>query len=265
MSALDLVRRSVSSATWRSYEQVWLEWEALLASSGLGSQDYETVLLFFIGNAFSQGRSVHLMARKLSALAFWFKGNCLADVTKSFLVRQAMRGFRKGAYKRDTRRPVSFTLLLSLGGKLLEFCRNGFEVILFRLAFSLAFFGAFRVSELVSPSKRSVGGLLLHQLPGSDVCPVRCFQAFVAVRPGGPPPLLVHEDGSFLSKYQFVQVFRQCIRGLGREYMQFSSHSFRIGAATEASRWGLPAEMVKKIGRWESARYRLYVRPHLLS
>lgn len=162
------------------------------------------------------------------------------------------------------------------------------------MPFPWRFFGAFRISELVAPSRLRVGGLVfsdvrcnglslkcflrrsktdqagrgalvsLDSLPGSPVCPVGVFLAYQAVRPSGGVPLLVHLDGSFLSRFQFIQVFRQCLSRLGVEPREYSSHSFRIGAATEAARWGLGPEVVRKIGRWESDRFRLYVRPHLL-
>lgn len=102
------------------------------------------------------------------------------------------------------------------------------------------FIGLFRriwVSELVSDSRNRVDGLLasdvrvsgsqlvcrihnsemeqcgvgvtvnLHSLVGSMMCPVRCFHSYVAIRPSGPLPLFVHENGSFLSRYTFVQLF----------------------------------------------------------
>lgn len=104
----------------------------------------------------------------------------------------------------------------------------------------------------------------LHELPGSLSCPVRSLREFLLVRPVGPRPLLVHQDGSFLSRYQFVAVFRKCLMALGLCASKYSSHSFRIGAATEAARWGLGPSTIQRIGRWESNRYRSYVRPHLV-
>lgn len=49
--------------------------------------------------------------RKLAGLAFWFKLQGGKDVTKSFIVRQAMKGYRRGSRSRDLRRPVSFATL----------------------------------------------------------------------------------------------------------------------------------------------------------
>lgn len=266
----------------------------MLVVLGLSVADFELGLLYFIGRAFGGGVSAARLSRYLAAMAFWFKLRGFCDYSKSFVVRQAVRGFRKGAVTRDRRRPVSYELLLKLGGMLQELVFDDYEYRLFSCAFSLAFFGAFRISELVAPSRVRVGGLLhgdvrcdglglhcllrrsktdqegrgvavsLRELPGSSMCPVQVFRDFLALRPSGPVPLLVHADGTFLSTYQFVQVFRRCLARLDLEVKEFCSHSFRIGAATEAARWGLGPELVKRIGRWESDRYKLYIRPHLL-
>lgn len=100
-------------------------------------------------------------------------------------------------------------------------------------------------------------------MPGSALCPVEAVKGFMGIRQRGGP-LLVHFDGVPLSRYQFVAVFRKCLRALGLNEKEFSSHSFRIGAATEAARNGMDAEAVKRIGRWESRRFQIYVRSHLV-
>ncbi|KAM3920353.1 uncharacterized protein RB166_014754 [Leptodactylus fuscus] len=295
-AALQLVRRSLADSTWDGYSRCWSEWEDLvrqLHGDGVGI-DWDATVLYFVGSAFVNGVSSSGLSRRLAALAFWFKWRGLQDFTKSFLVRQAVRGFKRGSSRRDRRRPLSFGILSELLGVLGDVCGSEYEVLLFHLAFSLAFFGAFRVSELVSPSRRCPGGLglgdcrmdggelvcllrhsktdregrglvvRLRPLPDSVACPVNCFAAFMAVRPAGGGALLVHGDLSCLSKFQFVQVFRKGLEKLGIPPGDYSSHSFRIGAATEAACWGLPPTVIRRIGRWESERYRLYVRPGLL-
>lgn len=94
--------------------------------------------------------------------------------------------------------------------------------------------------------------------------PVRAVREFLRVRPAGQGPFLLHLEGEFLSRFHFEAVFTKCIRGLGLEEKDFSSHSFWIGAATEAARNGMDVEAVKRIGRWESNRFQSYVRPHLV-
>lgn len=158
----------------------------------------------------------------------------------------------------------------------------------------LAFFGAFRIGELVSPSKKVQGGLSYHDVKceaevlqlclrksktnqlgrgrivwvypvlGSQLCPVGAVREFLSFCPVGQGHFLLHLGGEVLSRFQFGAVFAKCIRGLGLTEKDFSSHSFRIGAATEAARNGLGEETVKRIGSWESKRFQSYVRRNLV-
>lgn len=69
--------------------------------------------------------------------------------------------------------------------------------------------------------------------------------------------------GPFFLVFSFCKL-RKCIATAGLEAKEYGSHSFRIGAATEAAIWGLSPEIVKRIGHWDSGHYRLYVCPHFL-
>lgn len=287
----------MSDATWAAYNRVWQEWVSLLrqVQEGHEDRDLRLLVLYFVSRNFEDGVSVSGIEKKLAGLAFWLKFQGLPDLTKDFWVRQALKGYRRAKPGRDSRRPVSFQLLGQIVGCLDTLCSTGYEVLLFKAAFTLAFFGAFRISELVSPSKKGKGGLgeadvrcgvdrlsilvrksktdqrgrgktvQVFSLPGSPLCPVKVVSEFLAIRPGGEAPLLIHQDGSSLSRFQFIAIFKKCLGALGLEGERFSSHSFRIGAATEAVRWGLDEAAVKRIGRWESRRFRSYVRPHLLT
>lgn len=52
----------------------------------------------------------------------------------------------------------------------------------------------------------------------------------------------------FFSQFHFIQVFHNCLAGLGKYSGANSSHYFRIGMATVATDWGLSLERVKRIG-----------------
>lgn len=294
--ASTLISGSVSRSTWAAYSRVWIDWEKFLDQVGDGWSpgDLEALLLLFISSAFEDGVSYSGVSKKVAAVCFWARLRGLVDFTKSFLVRQALKGYKRGTWRPDTRRPVSFQLLGLICGSLRSVCLSAYEEVLFRAAFTLAFFGAFRISELVARCRSVVGGLLwadvqisqdnlscwlrrsktdmlgkgrriiLMRLPGSELCPVRCVEELLELRPSSAAVLLVHENGSSLSRYQFLAVFRKCLVALGLAARDYSTHSFRIGAATQAHRWGLGDEVIKKLGRWESARFRGYVRPHLL-
>lgn len=180
-------------------------------------------------------------------------------------------------------------MVLCLGALLEGLCFTWFEIV--SVGFFSSVLGVFQISELVAPSRLRVGGswfsspgvalecflrksktdqvgrgavVSLRSLSGSSTCPVQAFLYYSRLCRVGPSPLLVHEDGDFFSRIQFVQVFRKCLTRMVVEAKKYSSHSFHIGAETEAARWGLSTDAVMKIGRLQSDRYRLYVRPHLL-
>ena len=56
-----------------------------------------------------------------------------------------------------------------------------------------------------------------------------------------------------------TRVIRQLLSQAGLNYMDYASHSFRIGAATTAAAAGLPAWMIKSLGRWSSNAYLSYI------
>ncbi|XP_073439516.1 uncharacterized protein [Dendrobates tinctorius] len=289
----ELFYRSLAAGTWSHYSKTWRVWEDWKLKLDGGLED-ESKLLLLLGHSWESGWSVPKLNNFLSGLAFGFKFRGLRDLTKSFLVLQAVKGWRRNWRVSDRRRPVSYEVLLVLGEHLKDVCASLEEVVLFKLAFSLAFFGAFRLGELVSPSRFKKGGLLrqdvdvfgdrleitlrfsktdrdgkgcrvvLCEVSGSPLCPVSCMRIFGTGGRSFTDPLLVHGNGSFLSRFQFVTIFRRCLERGGLPAREYSGHSFRIGAATEAARRGLGEDMVRRIGRWESVRFRSYVRPNLV-
>lgn len=209
-----------------------------------------------------------------------------------FVFTQALKGWKKLKVAADVRRPVSFDLLQELLLVLPGICSSGYEVTLFRCAFTLAFFGALRIGELIPRSGKQVGGLLSDDvlvvgdrlklrlrrsktdMYGNGVwlsvnstrlpfCPVDLARSFMNIWSEGPV-FLVHKGGSPLSQYQFSAVFRVALSACGRDPSEFGTHSFRIGAATVADSLGLPVDHIKSLGRWRSDCYMRYIRPNLL-
>lgn len=175
-----------------------------------------------------------------------------------------------------------------------DVCFSSFELLLFRAAFSVTLFGALRVGEFTAPNKSSSSFLLFSHVsmqpdglrlflcrsktfglgngkwislassPNLLLCPVAHMANYIAVRPCFDGSFFIHQDLSPLTRYQFSAVLSSCIKRLNLAGLNFSSHSFRIGAATMANLLGFPPESQKRVGRWVSNRYKLYVRPELL-
>ncbi|KAG8588678.1 hypothetical protein GDO81_006059 [Engystomops pustulosus] len=242
LSILYWIPRSLAPSTWLAYQKVWKSWFLFQDDWCAGGLSWvrEEALICYVSELLEKGVSRAGVQRSLSALSFLFKLSGGVDDTQSFI----------------------------------------------------AFFGAFRVGELVSPSKSSPGAIQWHQvtlgkedlqitlegsktdrsgrgflvtlrrLGGQVVCPVGRYEAFLKVHVSTGGSVFIHADGSPLTRYQFVAVFRKCIKGLGLKEGEYCSHSFHIGAATEAPRWGMSEDEVKRIGMWESRRFRSYVRLH---
>lgn len=118
----------------------------------------------------------------------------------------------------------------------------------------------------IRQSKTNVFGhgewLFLRRVEG-QLCPVAVIAEYLALG-SISTTVLAHQDGAPLSKFQFGSVFKKCLSVLGLDATQFGTHSFRIGATTEAARAGLANSDIQRIGRWRSTCYASYVRPELV-
>ncbi|KAM4694294.1 integrase/recombinase xerD homolog [Discoglossus pictus] len=287
---VSLIRNSLAPSTWSAYRKVWFKWADLVAAAGGEESDDQrlSILLRFILQCKDAGMSAASVSSQVTALAFMFKLAGQKDLTKEFLVRRVLKGLARGQSSKDKRRPVTFLLLLHISVALEEVCHRAYEALLFRTAFSLAFFGAFRLGELVATSKHGPCGMQVEDVwvegdrvvlwlrrsktdqaghgkeimlrrVRTDCCPVDWVDRLLQLRPGLPGPLLIHLDGLALSCFQFSKVFKSCLSKLGLCEAEFGTLSFRIGAATEAAGLGLPDEVLKRIGRWQSSRFKLYI------
>ncbi len=92
------------------------------------------------------------------------------------------------------------------------------------------------------------------------LCPVAAILSYLVRRGSMEGPLFLFEDGKYLTRDCFVAAVRDALQRAGLDSSLYAGHSFRIGAATTAARWGVPESLIKTLGRWESAAYMLYIR-----
>ena len=94
----------------------------------------------------------------------------------------------------------------------------------------------------------------------SHVCAVTAVLAYLAIRPPSAGPLFLHTDGSPLTRSDLVAAMRTALIGSGLDITRYSTHSFRIGAATAAANAGLPDSLIQTLGRWRSSPFLRYIR-----
>lgn len=170
-----------------------------------------------------------------------------------------------------------------------------FDHVMFWSACCLAYFGFLRSSEFTTPSATSFSpsyhltlqdiafdslshpsqlrvfikasktdpfrrGCTLYIGKGKDnLCAVSALCRFLQIRGNARGPLFVKKDGYPLTRVALTAWLRQIISAAGLDG-NYSSHSFRIGAATVASRNGIPDHIIQSLGRWSSSAYQCYIR-----
>lgn len=85
-----------------------------------------------------------------------------------FSVQQVLKGYQRSTNSVDSRVPVTINMLRALIDVTDAVCSSAFGALLFRVSFSVCFFGAFRISELVPYSSFASNGLFYSDLTLGD-------------------------------------------------------------------------------------------------
>ena len=102
-------------------------------------------------------------------------------------------------------------------------------------------------------------GCFIYVGQGSTVlCAIQAVLDYLALRGKTPGPLFLLSNGQPLSRQLVTDRLRSIIQSAGLPG-NYSSHSFRIGAATMAAKAGLPDHLIQVLGRWRSDAYKQYI------
>ena len=93
----------------------------------------------------------------------------------------------------------------------------------------------------------------------APLCTVQALLAYLSLQGNVPGPLFPLTHGQPLSRSILTDWLWQFFPTAGIEG-NFSSDSFRIGAAMVAARNGIPHQLIQALGRWTNSAYRFYIR-----
>ena len=112
-------------------------------------------------------------------------------------------------------------------------------------------------------SKTSAHGFKVHLgCSGLPVCPVCIMYHYFTLYPApSSDPLFRFSSGHQLTYETYNAWIKYLIRGVGLDPTNYSTHSLRAGAATQAAQTGLDSHDIKRLGRWRSQAYLTYLRP----
>ena len=116
----------------------------------------------------------------------------------------------------------------------------------------------------VPSSKTSISGFSVTVgCSGTEVCAYCSLSLYLRSRKASPdaPLFLFHNDAPVthrLLSFRMKQIFEAA--GLSADKISLP-HSLRAGVATDAAALQLPEPVIKRLGRWKSEAYKLYIRP----
>ncbi|KAJ8300326.1 hypothetical protein KUTeg_021845 [Tegillarca granosa] len=119
-------------------------------------------IMLFIAYLSRQSRTASTISSYMAALSFIHKINNWSDPSHTFLVTKALEGMKRLRPQKDCRAPITIEFLQKIYCELPNVCLSYYEVLLFRSAYTLAFFGLFRVGELVFTTNSMANRPLLY-------------------------------------------------------------------------------------------------------
>ena len=210
-------------------------------------------------------------------------------------LRMTVRGIKRvnGLTKREKKLPITIDIMKQLKNELRVSSFSDRDKLMLWCAFTLAFFGFLRSSEFccptshtfdpnscllvrdtnVSPTSATImikvsktdpfhNGNMLRFVPsGTSICPVKALNKHIQSCKQPDMPLFSYEDNSFLTRQKLTETLQQLLHSNPQNEKLYTSHSFRIGAATTAAAANVPSWLIKRLGRWSTDCFERYIRP----
>ena len=279
-----LLAASLAPATKKCYNRAWNQYREF-CSSVLGSTVIFPVpvhtLCLFVTYMHDLGYAPRTVSTSCSAISYCHKLQNYPDPAKSFIIGKLLASIHKTRVP-DIRRPISVPVLQSLILSLESICDNTFDRTLFSAMFSINFHAMLRLNELLNclmvsnisfvstnevhlkldQFKHSKGPvvLMLSSKPDRTICPVLLLRTFIQKRGNKPGHLFSRPGGDSITRSQYCQLLQRAVQFCSLNPRHYTSHSFRIGAATAMAAQGIPEDTIKNAGRWHSAACRNYIR-----
>lgn len=124
-------------------------------------------LVLFISYCFEAGLAASTIRLYTSGICFVHKIHGWSDPSEGFIIQKLLEGYRRTRQRKDGRVPITISILTKICQHLPFVTYSRYETLLFRAVYSLAYFGLFRVSELVVTRPTEID--LNHALRIKDV------------------------------------------------------------------------------------------------
>lgn len=291
--AVSLIRYSVANNTGRAYDNALRNFKRFRAVYGMTNEWPIPInqLILYVAYCFEKNYAPSTIALYMSSISFLHKIKGFYNPSESFVIRKMLEGCKRLRHRQDFRAPISLSMLNRLVALLSNVCYTEYESSLFEAAFYLAYFGLFRISELVVCSNLTIhraltksdvtfesetsaviirlrvsktnqtGKPVFVRIPSSGdtkIC-ISALQKYAKIASSNSEQFFCHANGKPLTRYQFSSVLSKTCKQAGFN-SKILTHSFRIGRATDLALQGLSDDKIKMMGRWSSNSYARYIR-----
>ena len=221
----------------------------------------QPLLCLFISFLANNGLSYGTIKTYLSAVRYLHIANDypepeVALMPKLKLVERGIRKINSKDFCGRQEFPITPSILQRLRA-IWESSATSYETIMMWAVCCTAFFGFFRLGELLEGSSSSCRGPTINEVAtdshdkpsmvmihlrtsktdqfsqgvdiylgatGTNLCPVAALLAYVAVRNNGVGPLFIHQDGRNLTKSVFITKLRSALSALGFDERVYAGH-----------------------------------------
>ncbi len=299
-ASLNSILQAVSPRTLQSYLTAWKSFKTFHSTYNLPFPTFSLLAITSFISHLNINKKLQTSSIKgyLSGLQFFHKllyGSPSAHIANS-QTSLLIKGIQKTNPTRpDSRQPITLKILT----KCISTLRRGYHSIhtarTLDAMFILAFFGFLRCSELAisssfdpaihptisdlavledetisytikqSKTDQTKKGHFIYIFNlQSPILPYQTLLAFLHLRKSQSKlpsdPLFTDDSNRPVTRFWFQKHLKAVLHLSDTPAGNFSSHSFRIGAATTAAHKGLSQQQIQELGRWSSEAFKSYIR-----
>ncbi|XP_056102477.1 uncharacterized protein LOC130081803, partial [Rhinichthys klamathensis goyatoka] len=299
-TSIESILQAVSPRTLQTYYTAWKSFKSFHLSHNLSFPEFSLLTVTsFISHLHSiKGLQAGSIKSYLSGIQFFHKlihGKPTPAINNS-QTSLLVKGIQRSRPTRpDTRQPITIDILT----RCISSLRLGYHSIntayTLEAMFILAFFGFLRCSELtitslfdpnIHPSisdlqivdNETISFFIKQSKTDRDKrghfvyifnlqTPIQPYHALfnylqykLSSSKSPLDPLFTNDSNHPATRFWFQKHLKAVLIKSGVSAEHFSSHSFRIGAATTAAQKGLSQQQIKTLGRWSSNAFKTYIR-----
>lgn len=291
---------SIKSSTRKAYYNRWKALNKFLLKFDTIPETWEDRVILYITHLVDNKRKSSTVKSYLSAIRFILNEDNVKLNEDKVELAALLRACKLQNDTLYIRLPIQYRLFRSILRKITSWLDEEkgqtYLAKLLRAAFSMAYFGLMRVSELtkgqhqlrasnVRFSKEKNKYVLflhsskthtendfpqkieIHAVPhmGRD-CPVQCIKEYVLMRGNHSDsdlePFFQFQGGAAFTSVQFRNNLRIILRQIGVDDQLYDTHSYRCGRCTDLQEMGFSIDDICLIGRWspKSSTILTYIR-----